>query len=207
MIEPGTSSLPAEVSHIGDHALHQLRVIRETMERRSRFTSVPGWGGMAMGLVAVLATVLSDPADPGQEQGQEWLFTWLGAAVVAVAIGCATMVRKARANGVALARGVGRRFLLGMTPSILAALVLTPALAVGDRASLLPALWLLLYGSAVIAGGAFSVRAVPMMGACFLLLGGVAVFAPTAWMNGLLGLGFGGLHLSFGWWIARRHGG
>ena len=84
---------------------------------------------------------------------------------------------------------------------------MTPALARGDNAGLLPALWLLLYGSAVIAGGAFSVRAVPIMGACFLLVGTVAVFAPMAWTNGLLGLGFGGLHLAFGWWIARHHGG
>ncbi len=155
-----------------------------------------------MGLIAVCAALISDPM-----HGRDWVVTWLVAAGLAIAVGGWAMVSKARNNGVALARGVGRRFLLGMVPSIVAALVLTPALSRGESAELLPALWLLAYGSAVIAGGAFSVRAVPIMGAGFLLVGVVAAFAPLSWMNWLLGIGFGGLHLVFGAWIARRHGG
>jgi hypothetical protein len=193
----------AKVSRLGDHALDQLRVIRETMERSSRFTSVPGLGGIGMGLVALAAALVSDPvAEP-----EGWLITWVVAAVLAMVIGSVSMWLKARRNGAALARGVGRRFVLGMVPSLLVAVVLTPALVGTDAFRWLPALWLLLYGSAVIAGGAFSVRAVPVMGAAFLVLGVVAVVIPPEWGNWLLGLGFGGLHIGFGWLIARRHGG
>ncbi len=191
------------VSEVGAHALDQLRLIRETMERSSRFTSVPGFGGMGMGALALVAAVVSDPSgDP-----RRWLSIWSGAAALALVLGGWAMTRKARHSGTGLARGIGRRFLLGLVPSILVAVVLTPVLAGGESFRLLPALWLLLYGSAVMAGGAFSVRAIPVMGACFLALGALGLLVPWTWVNWLLGLGFGGLHIVFGWLIARRHGG
>jgi hypothetical protein len=71
----------------------------------------------------------------------------------------------------------------------------------------IPGMWLLLYGTAVVAGGAFSVRVVPLMGFCFMVIGTVALFSPPSWADALMGAGFGGLHVGFGIWIARRHGG
>jgi hypothetical protein len=173
------------------------------MERAGSFTAVPGWGGVAMGLTALVASLIA----ARQPTVEHWLLTWIAAGWLAFAIGGAAMVRKAMAGNTPLLTGPGRRFVLSYAPPMLVGAILTAALYRLGLAPLLPGVWLLLYGTAVVTGGAFSVRVVPVMGLCFMVLGTVALFGPAAWGNTLLALGFGGLHLVFGVIIARRHGG
>ena len=71
----------------------------------------------------------------------------------------------------------------------------------------LPGLWLLLYGVSIMTAGAFSVRAVPLMGAGLMAMGCVALVMPGVRANVILALGFGVWQIAFGIWIARRHGG
>jgi hypothetical protein len=196
-----TADTAAPPVALSDRALDNLAYIRETMESSRSFTSVPGWGGVAMGLSAIVAAVLVHNAP------EHWLRIWVVDAVVAAAIGGWSLRRKAAARGEKIASGVGRRFLLNLSPALLAAAVMTLALLFADRAELVPGSWLLLYGVAVVSGGAFSVRPVPVMGVGFIVLGTVALMAPPAWANYLLAAGFGGLHVVFGWIIARRYGG
>ena len=66
---------------------------------------------------------------------------------------------------------------------------------------------LLLYGTAIVTGGAFSVRAVPIMGVCVMALGAGALFAPAQWGNIFMAAGFGAVQIGFGLWIALRYGG
>ena len=200
MRQPSTVRAPEPVT-LQSRAEDNLRFIRRAMESSGSFTSVPGRGGILMGLSALAAAAAADrlPA--------RWLEIWIGVALLAFAIGAGAMARKARAQGVRLSRGVGRRFLLSLTPPLAAAALLTVALTRAGLAELVPATWLLLYGAGVITGGAFSVRLVPAMGTCFRALGVVALFAPAVWLNPILAAGFGGLHLVFGGIIARRYGG
>jgi hypothetical protein len=184
-------------------AADNLRFIRDTMERAASFTAVPGWGGVGMGVTALAATALSTLArTPGQ-----WLAVWLAEACVALTLGAWMMARKARRTGTDLFSGPARRFLLTLTPPLAAGAALTLALARAGRVDLLPGIWLLLYGTAVVTGGAMSIRAVLAMGALFMLLGLAALSSPSSWGTAYLAAGFGGLQILFGAVIARRHGG
>ncbi len=185
------------------HAADNLRFIRSAMERASSFTAVPGLGGAAMGVTALIAAAVSLRA----RTPDRWLGIWLAEACVAVVLGAWAMERKARRSGADLFSGPGRRFLLTLTPPLAAGAVVTLAFERQGLVSLLPGLWLLLYGTAVVTGGAMSIRIVLGMGVLFMLLGCAALSSPAAWGTAYLAAGFGGLHIGFGLAIARRHGG
>jgi hypothetical protein len=184
-------------------AADNIRFIRNTMERASSFTAIPGLGGVAMGTTAVAAAAISLAA----KTQTQWLGVWLAEACVAITIGVWAMARKARRSGSELSSGPARRFLLTLTPPLGAGAVLTLALEREGLVPLLPGVWLLLYGTAVVTAGATSVRTVLAMGALCMLLGGAALSSPASWGTAYMAAGFGGLHIGFGLVIARRHGG
>ncbi len=194
---------PAEPHSLHHHAVDDLRFIRQTMERAGSFTAVPGWGGVAVGATALVAAWLATR----QTSDAAWLVLWLGEAVMAATIGSVATMQKARAGGLSLLRGAGRKFLFGLGPPILAGGVLTLALFRLGATHALPGTWLLMYGVGTVSAGTFSVRVVPVMGICFMLLGMVTLVAPPAWGNACMALGFGALHVVFGILIARRYGG
>jgi hypothetical protein len=190
---------------IDSHAMDHLRYIREIVERAGSFTAVPGWGGVAMGATALAAAGIASHAD-SQER---WLIIWLSEAVLALAIGILSMWHKARAAGNPLWSAPARKFVFSFAPPLIAGAVLTFALFREGAILAIPGVWLVLYGTGIITGGAFSVPVVPVMGACFLVLGAaVLVMAPAlSWADFWLGTGFGGLHMVFGTIIAKRYGG
>jgi len=187
---------------VPQHALEDLRYIRETMERSSAFTATPGWGQVAMGLTAVAAACLA----ARQATPATWLAVWLIEAFVAIAIALPAMYFKARRAGLPLTSGPGRKFALSFLPSVLVAILLTVALQRLGLTRLLPGVWALCYGAGIVTGGAFSIPLLPAMGFSFLAAGAFALFLP-AWGNVLMAVSFGGLHIFFGLRIARNHGG
>ncbi len=193
---------PQGTSDLSDRARDNLSFIRTTMERATAFTGVPGWGGVAMGCTALLAAFLA----AGTSSARDWLAVWLADAAVAFLIGAWSLGRKSlRMQGTALSRPA-RQFLLSFAPPVLAGALLTAALWSSGQVQLLPGMWLLLYGTAVVAGGTFSVRAVPAMGVLLMAIGAAVLLWP-AWGNAGMAAGFGGVQVAFGWYIARRHGG
>lgn len=193
----------SEPIRLEDRAAADLSFIRDTMARAGTVTSVPGWGGVAMGVTALAAAWIA------ARQGSyvEWLMVWLGEAIVALGLGGVAMVRKAELSRTPLLTGAGRAFIRAFVPPILAGSLLTILFYRSGLIPRLPGVWLLLYGTAVTTAGSHSIRVVPILGASFMLLGALAFFSPESWGSAYMALGFGALHIGFGLLIARRYGG
>jgi hypothetical protein len=194
--------VPARPIPIDRRAADNLRFIRDTMERASAFTAVPGWGGVAIGTTALFAGGFA----AGRSLRSQF-FIWLTEGFIAIAIGVFALLWKSRKAALPLATRPAKRALLSFTPSLVAGAVLTLSLYRLNELTIICGLWLLLYGVAVTTAGAFSVRIVPVMGICFMIFGALAVLAPSHWSNWFMIGGFGVLHIGFGYVIARRYGG
>lgn len=194
-------------------AIDHLSVIRHTMEQSSRFTAVPGKGIVGMGVIATLGTLIAS----NSSTISYWFNTWFVTAVVAGGLGFLAMVRKAKASDQKLMNLPMKRFLLSFTPSMLAGVVITDFVYRQGQLEWLPGVWLLLYGTAVVSGGTYSIRIVPIMGSIFMAFGTLYFLLPATfdfqndiylfWMNAWMGLGFGAVHIICGSIIATRHGG
>ena len=188
---------------LSGRAAENLRYIRQAMERGVTFTHIPGIGGAAMGAVALVASVFASREQPGDR----WLLTWLVAAGVAAVIGLVAMWRKAQRLGGTLTGANARRFALGMAAPFIAGAAITYELWAVRSFTAMPPAWLLLYGAGVLTGGIVSVTVVRVIGVCFMALGIAAILTPAEWGNAWLAIGFGGLQIGFGIYIARNHGG
>ena len=205
-----TARVPRQLSAmsmaLGDRAADNLRFIRDTMARAGAFTSVSGTGMISAGALGLVASAIAPPlllaTDP-----RRFLAVWIGTACVAGAVSWLAIRRKAGRSGQSLIDGPARRFALAFAPALVAGAVLTVAIAAAGHASLLPGTWLSLYGAAVTAAGAFSVKPVPIMGMAFLALGALCFALPAREQQYVLAAGFGVLHLSFGYQIMRHYGG
>jgi len=198
-----TNDEGSEPVNIGDRAMDNLRFIRETMERSAVFTSVPGYGGALMGATAVGAAIIAH----NQFSIRGWLVVWLIEAMLAFSIGLFALWQKSKNSGESLASVPAKKFATAFAPPMVAGIILTALFYYRGFVDFLPCVWLTLYGTAVVTGGAYSVRIVSIVGWIFITLGAVAAFAPANAGNLLMALGFGVLHIVFGLIVARRYGG
>lgn len=185
-----------------ERAADNLRFIRETMERASSFTGISGLGFVAVGVTAIGAALLASL----QSSPEAWTLIWMLELALAAAVGVGLTARKARSQGGSLWSHAGRRLLFAFSPPMAVGALLTASLYLSGGFDLLPGVWLGLYGAGVMTGGAHSVRVIPMMGAGFIALAGVAMLTPVPG-DLTLGLGFGGLHIFFGLIVWSRYGG
>lgn len=185
---------------IDSGALAHLRYIRETIEAAATFTSVPGLGCIAMGVVAFGAAALE------WGLGLARLTVWIAAAPLAAVLAIAFMLQKARRQGFDLSRAVARRFFSTLAPALAAGGVLTAALVRVHALELVPGTWLLLYGAGLAASGVFSLPCVSVAGIAFMVLG-TAAFIWPAGATLLLAAGFGAVHVALGVAVMRKHGG
>ena len=210
--QPVKAPAPQAPIRLHDRAADNLAFIRNTMLRASAFTAVPGWGMAAMGVIASAGGVVA-----AQRLSPDWwIWTWGAVAVLGCVVGVLAMVHKSVRTGQPVWKGAGRSAVFSFCPAILAGMMITEMLYQHQLEVLMPGAWLMLYGAAVCAAGAFSVRIVPLMGVTFMVMGTFAylgrhavepILGPLLGADLFLIVGFGVIHIVFGLIIAWRYGG
>ncbi len=195
------SASPEPVA-LHEHAEENLRYIRATMENATSFTGVSGRGYFLAGVSAIVAAWLA----ARQSTQAAWLLVWMLELLLAGGVALGMTAFKANRQGKPLWASSGRKLLLAFIPAMTAGGVLTLALFLRNDTTLLPGIWLCLYGAAVMTAGVWSVRILPLMGALFLSAGSLVLLTPVP-PDLMLGLSFGGLHIVFGILVWRHHGG
>jgi hypothetical protein len=187
---------------IESRALGTLAYIRESIDS-SGSMPVPGMAGIEMGIIGFVATIAASLP----RGAPHWLEIWLIAAIAALTIGGATMASQAAESGHARYLGPVRKFLICLCPGLFAGAALTLLLWHANASQLIPGVWLLLYGCAVLAASTVTVartmRLISIMGLLFMLLALLAFASPPRMHTAILGLGFGALHTIFGLLIGR----
>jgi hypothetical protein len=194
---------PSEPPALRERAEENLRFIRDTMERAAAFTAVSGWAEIGIGVLALVASLLA----ARQVSTEAWLGIWIATAALSLTGGAWALSRKARAAGLHVIAAPVRLRAISFAVPVAAAAILTLVLYRASTTDLIPGMWMVLYGTALVTGGMLSVRVLPIMGACFMILGTAALITPPAWADWWMAAGFGGLHILFGAVIVRRYGG
>lgn len=191
------------VPSLQGRAMDNLKFIRETMERSTAFTAVPGYGGILMGATAIAAAYFAN----NQGSIKDWLMIWLVEAFLAFAIGLLAMWQKSKIANVSLVSAPAKKFAMSFLPPLICGVIITLGLWRFGHFEVMIPVWILCYGAAIVCGGGFSVKIVPVMGWCFIVLGTVAFFIGAGRGDTMMGLSFGVLHIVFGIIIARKYGG
>jgi hypothetical protein len=197
-----------------EEARENLRVIRQTMERSTKYSTLSGLSGVLIGLTAVTGVVISQVslARAGASHTldrTDYLHLgpiWLGVLALAVAIEFACNKRRAAEVGKRVASPLGAHILVAALPSFFGAVLLTLFFYLHGLAPFVWGVWMLCYGLAICAVGLFSVRPVSYLGAAFVLAGAVTLLLPAPYHLPMMAVAFGGFHIVYGVLMARKHG-
>jgi hypothetical protein len=187
---------------LDSHAASTLQYIRSSMEAATAI-ALPGSAGIAMGSVGLLAATLSSTP----RLHHHWFGIWLVAAVAAACLGGSLIARPSSVSGLTLSGTPFRKFALCLLPSVLAGTVMTGVHWSYGNLHAIPGTWLLLYGCGLVAASVPTTRTIGVMGALFVALGLIALLLPERMQILMLGMGFGGLHVLFGFLIGHESDG
>jgi hypothetical protein len=192
--------LKPEIQRLDSHAASTLRYIRASMEGAVSL-AVPGSAGIALGVIGLATAAISSTST----WHPYWLGIWLTASLLGAAVGGTLVVRESSLRSLRLIGTPLRKFVLCLTPSLFGAVVMTAVHWLSGNLHAIPGTWLLLYGCALIAASAATTRTIGVLGGCFALLGIVALLLPENLQILMLAVGFGGLHIVFGFVIGRAN--
>lgn len=195
-----------------EEARENLRVIRQTMERSTKYSTLSGLSGVLIGVVAIFGVVISraifgvGQVSVAEPRLIQIATVWAVVLIAAVTIEFLANKRRARQVGKHVVSPLGAHIIVAALPGFIAAAVLTAFFVMHGLLFSIWGVWMLCYGLAICAVGLFSVKPVSILGGAFVLAGAVTLLLPPSAQLPMMALTFGGFHIIYGVLMARKHG-
>lgn len=191
-------------------AEEHLRVIRDLMERSTKYSTFSGLSGILAGIASILGCLVTQRLQTEYPQPADFrgpfLLTW--SVVILFAIGTDYLLTKRRAArvGKLIRSRLGKQMIFASAPGLGTGALLTLYFLQKNMLHDIYPVWMLCYGIAVSAVGLFSQREVSLLGAAFLLAGAVTLLLlPTSGLP-MMAITFGGFHIVYALTVSRREG-
>lgn len=194
-----------------DEARDNLRIIRETMERSTKHSSLSGVAGLLIGVWAILGVeatrrmVGPAPSDLTAHPTRTMMI-WGVVLVVSAFTELVLNKRRAASVGKKIFSTLGARIVQAAGPSFFAGAIVTEFLFEQKMLGFAFAFWMLAYGLAICAVGTFSVRPVSVLGWAFIVAGTIALGLGPAMGLTMMAIAFGGLHIGYGLYTGVTRG-
>jgi len=193
----------------------ELGQIRSLMEKSSKFVSISGLSGVLMGCYALLGTlvgyyIIQQPESTalllGQNLNRPLLFLMIALIVLlsSLVTGWLMARKKARKNKQSIWNITSKSLLFAVSIPLLTGGIISLLFFVQGYYQLIAAMLLIFYGLALTAGSIYTFAEVKGLGILEICLGLIALCFPD---KGLLlwGLGFGVLHIIYGFIVYKKY--
>jgi hypothetical protein len=187
-------------------AREDLRVIRQVMERSTRYSTLSGLSGVLVGLVAVMGAFVTRALPHIYTHPLRLGAIWFIVLLLAVGIDFGRNKRRAALVGKRVVSPLGVHIIGAALPAFFAGAVFTAFCALHHLLPDIWGVWMLCYGLAICAVGLYSVRPVSYLGGAFVLAGALTLLLPITQPLDMMWITFGGFHVFYGLWTARRDG-
>ena len=196
-----------------DEAQEHLRVIRQTMERSTKHSTLSGLSGVLVGLFALAGSALTlfvtpYPHLPRPVDRYAFIAVWACVGILSLVTDVVLTKRKAVRVGKTPFSPLGKHLTRAAAPGvavgvILSAFYLMHSNLIGEY---IYGVWMLAYAAALLGVGMFSVREVSILGWVFLGTGALTLLMPGHLAALMMALSFGGVHIWYGAYMGRKYG-
>lgn len=194
-----------ESKSTAEEAAEHLLLIRQTIERSQRHSTLSGLSGIAAGVIVIGSSVFTetyvgDLSQPGRQTA--FVILWFTTLILAAVSDFVITKLRAKNVGKTLMSGIGSSWLRAVMPGLIMGLIVS-ILYIQDPETYggkIYGLWMLSYAMSILAIGQLSVRSVSVLGWCFLGISAFTLIGPVGWLGprGLLAISFGGFHIVYG---------
>ncbi|MBC8137331.1 MAG: hypothetical protein H8F28_15735 [Fibrella sp.] len=196
-----------------DEAQEHLRVIRQTMERSTKHSTLSGLSGVLVGIFALIGSALTQfvtpyPHLPRPLDRYAFIAVWACVGILSLITDVVLTKSRAARVGKTPFSPLGKHLTRAAAPGVavgvlLSAFYLMHSHLIGEY---IYGVWMMAYAAALLAVGMFSVREVSTLGWVFLGMGAMTLFMPENLAALMMALSFGGVHIWYGVYMGRKYG-